>query len=98
MEMRLFFMMDGSNEGSVDSFGSNISNILMCWSNRSLDFDKRDKELDENPEAEFDGEKLIHDNLNNAGPFSDNTNDNSFSWVNPSYFGKGHWDYDRCEQ
>jgi hypothetical protein len=104
MEIHLFFMMDGSNEGEISfrkaKVNSKISNlsidpILMCWFNRSLDFDKRERELDENPEAKFDGEKFIHDNLNNAGPYSDITNDNSFSWVNPSNFGKGHWDYDR---
>ena len=60
-----------------------------------MDFENRDKVLATNPDADFDGEKFIHDNLNNAGPNSAKSNDNDFSWVNPSGFGEGHWDYNR---
>ena len=60
-----------------------------------LDFDKRDKELAKDPDAKFDGEKFIHDNLNNKGAYSDKIDDNDLSWTNPSGFGKDHWDYAR---
>jgi hypothetical protein len=70
----------------------------MCHLICSLDFEKRDKDMAENPDADFDGQKSIHDNLNNAGPnFERRTNDYGFSWSYPSGFGPGHWDYDRSD-
>ena len=88
-------MTDGCNEGRYQLFVIfsywNCQYIFTC----SLDFDKRDKDLEDSPDAMFDGEKFIQDNIKNAGPNSVKKNDNGFSWVNPSGFGQGHWDYDR---